>query len=93
MIVAELVANVVRHGHGTASFSLDWRERHPKLMVVDGGPGFHENPRTELDDPYAECGRGLALVRSLALSMELGNGAEGGGFVTVTLPIERSSQR
>lgn len=64
-IVAELVANVVRHARGSAWFYLDWGERHPTLVVLDGGPGFQGTPSTTLEDPYAESGRGLAIVLGL----------------------------
>ena len=94
LIVAELVANVQRHARGAASFHLDWRGRRPRLLVLDSGPGF---PGPLCDtfpaDPYAESGRGLAIVRALAVDTEFGNRPEGGGFASVTLPLERSVAR
>jgi anti-sigma regulatory factor (Ser/Thr protein kinase) len=93
LIVAELVANVQRHANGAASFHLDWRGRRPRLLVLDGGPGFRGPLCSMLPDPFAESGRGLAIVRALAVETEFGNRPAGGGFASVTLPVERSLDR
>lgn len=93
LIVAELVANVVRHGGGSAAFYLDWRGLHPRLLVLDHGPGFPNDAHSSLDDPYAESGRGIALVRCLGTSMTYGNRPHGGAFVRVFLPVERKVAR
>jgi anti-sigma regulatory factor (Ser/Thr protein kinase) len=94
LIVAELVANVQRHANGSASFHVDWRGRRPRLLVLDGGPGFQGALCSTLPtDPYAESGRGLAIVRALAVETEFGNRPDGGGFASVTLPVERSLDR
>ncbi len=93
LIVAELVANVVRHALGSASFHLDWHGRRPRLTVSDGGPGFPESHRPTMPDPNAQSGRGLAIVQALGIEMELGNRPEGGGYVHVTLPLERQPER
>jgi anti-sigma regulatory factor (Ser/Thr protein kinase) len=94
LIVAELVANVQRHARGSASFHLDWRGRRPRLLVLDGGPGFQGPLCSTLPtDLYAESGRGLAIVRALAVETEFGNRPDGGGFASVTLPVERSLDR
>jgi anti-sigma regulatory factor (Ser/Thr protein kinase) len=90
-IVGELVANVQRHARGSASFHLDWRDRRPRLLVLDGGPGFQGPVGAAVPaDPYAETGRGLAIVRALAVETEFGNRPDGGAFASVTLPVERS---
>jgi anti-sigma regulatory factor (Ser/Thr protein kinase) len=90
LIVAELVANVLRHASGAASFHVDWRGRRPRLQVLDDGPGFEGPVDSTLPaDPYAEKGRGLAIVRALAIESEFGNRPHGGGFASVTLPVER----
>ena len=90
LIVAELVANVERHAQGTASFHLDWNDRNPRLLVLDRGPGFSTEPKTSLDDPYAESGRGLAIVAFLAVEHKFGNRIDGGAYVCVVLPVERA---
>lgn len=89
-IVAELIANVVRHGRGAAEFKLDWRDQHPVLCVFDHGPGFAGPPVSTLSDPTAESGRGLAIVRAFSLDVQLGNQPEGGAYVRVTLPVTRN---
>jgi anti-sigma regulatory factor (Ser/Thr protein kinase) len=93
MIVAELVANVERHARGSASFRLDWHGRRPRLLVLDGGPGFQNGVGAAFPEPYAESGRGLAIVQALAIETEFGNQPGGGGFARVTLPLERAPDR
>ena len=93
MIVAELIGNVVRHALGSALFHIDWHAMRPVLLVLDAGPGFTKPPVTTLDDPYAESGRGLALVSALGTCVEWGNRTGGGGFVRATLPLRRSPER
>jgi hypothetical protein len=90
MIVAELVANVEQHTLGSATFSFDWNGYHPQLLVCDDGPGFDgAGPKPPAND-YAESGRGLTIVRALAIEFEFGNRPTGGAFVRVTLPLKRS---
>ncbi len=89
LIVAEVLANVERHAPGTAAFHLDWNGRHPRLLVLDRGPGFPPEPRTTLLDPYAESGRGLAIIALLAVEHTFGNRRDGGAYVCVLLPVER----
>lgn len=85
------MANVQRHAHGSASFHLDWRGRRPRLLVLDGGPGFQRPVGSAFPaEPYAETGRGLAIVQAFAIETEFGNRPDGGGFASVTLPVERS---
>lgn len=90
LIIAELVANVERHAPGPASFHLDWNGRHPRLMVMDRGPGFAAEPATTLENPWSESGRGLAIVALLAVEYHFGNRIDGGGYVCVVLPVERA---
>jgi signal transduction histidine kinase len=90
LIIAELVANVERHALGAGTFHLNWHEEHPTLTVLDDGPGFPEVVSGTLNDPFAESGRGLEIVRALAFEMQFGNLPGGGAFVQVTLPLKRS---
>lgn len=93
LIIAELAANLERHALGAGSFQLNWYGDHPVLTVLDDGPGFPESAlraASVLVDPYAESGRGLQIVRTLAIEMDFGNLPGGGAFVRVTLPVKRS---
>ncbi len=89
LIFGELCGNVVRHAPGPASFALDWHDLHPTLLVTDQGAGFGAASAGTLADPSAESGRGLALVRTLAVHMLFGNRPEGGAYVRVVLPVRR----
>jgi anti-sigma regulatory factor (Ser/Thr protein kinase) len=93
LIIAELSANLERHALGSGAFHLKWRDHNPTVTVVDDGPGFPEsvrNPSSTVLDAYAEFGRGLQIVRALAIALDFGNLPGGGAFVRVTLPLERS---
>ena len=88
LIFAELLSNVVRHARGPVSFQLGWARARPTLLVTDAGEGFRSRPACMLsDDPQAENGRGLGLVRRLAVRMKVGNRPAGGAFVLAVLPV------
>jgi anti-sigma regulatory factor (Ser/Thr protein kinase) len=90
LIFGELLGNLVRHAPGPASFRLDWHGERPTLVVADEGAGFQGAPQTTLDDPVAEDGRGLALVRALAVEVVFGNRPGRGAYVKVVLPVQRA---
>jgi signal transduction histidine kinase len=90
LIIAELIANVERYALGAAAFHLSWHAVHPVLTVLDDGPGFPANMKNSLDDPYADSGRGLEIVRALAVDLSFGNLPGSGAYVRVTLPLKRS---
>ncbi len=89
LIFGELLGNVVRYARGPVSFHLDWHAVQPTLLVTDEGPGFRGAPSGALDDLNAEGGRGLALVRALAVEMAAGNCSERGAYVRAVLPVRR----
>jgi anti-sigma regulatory factor (Ser/Thr protein kinase) len=91
LIFGELLANVVRHAGGVATFRLEWSEPHPRLVVEDRGCGFAGSSRGSLEDVAAEDGRGLALVSLLAVKVSVGSRLGGGARVEVVLPVERPS--
>jgi anti-sigma regulatory factor (Ser/Thr protein kinase) len=93
LIFGELVANVVRHAPGALSCHVDWHAVNPTLLVLDEGAGFAVTPITTLGDCGGEGGRGLALVRALAVETVLGNRPEGGAYVSVVLPVRRDMER
>jgi len=68
MIVAELVANAVRHGRGPIWVSLDWSAEEPVLTVRDVGHGFTMPDRFFLPPATSPGGRGLYIVSQLARS-------------------------
>ncbi|HEY0614685.1 MAG TPA: ATP-binding SpoIIE family protein phosphatase, partial [Candidatus Elarobacter sp.] len=82
----ELVANAVRHAPGFVHVlaSTDG-DGVAQLVVEDGGAGF--TPHGGLPDSFAESGRGLALVRSVAEDVRIERSARGGTRVTVTFGV------
>ena len=89
LIIAELIANIIQHANGAGSFTMTWHGKHPKLDVVDSGPGHPVVCTSTLDDPFAETGRGIAIIRALAIDMDFGNKSDGGSYFTVLLPVTR----
>ena len=58
-------------------------------LFTDEGAGFSNDPCLTFDEVASESGRGLAIIRALAVSLAFGNRPVRGAFVRVVLPIER----
>ena len=88
LIYGELVANTVRYARGEVEVRLELVDHEaPVLVVRDHGPGLHCRPWPPRRDPYAESGRGLALVEMLARDVEVADAKGGGTVVTAVLPV------
>jgi len=85
LIIGELISNVARHTPGKATITLESREGSVIFTVCDSGAAFSANGESP-PDPLAECGRGLFLVRSLALNVRVEHTSEG-NRVSATLPV------
>ena len=88
LIYGELVANVVRYAAGSVLVQLQMRDgaTTPTLIVRDNGPGLHVVPWAPRRDPYAESGRGLAIVEMLARDVAVTHVPGGGTEVRAVLP-------
>ena len=88
LIYGELVANTVRYARGEVEVRIELVDhRSPVLVVRDHGPGVRCRPWTPRRDPYAESGRGLALVEMLAENVEVRDAEGGGTVVRAVLPV------
>ncbi|GAC1573666.1 MAG: hypothetical protein NVS3B7_05180 [Candidatus Elarobacter sp.] len=88
LIYGELVANTVRYARGDVEVRLEHEDARPPVLVVrDQGPGLHCRPWTPRGDPFAESGRGLAIVEMLAHDVNVDCPAGGGTVVRATLPV------
>jgi anti-sigma regulatory factor (Ser/Thr protein kinase) len=89
LIYGELVANTVRHANeGAVEAALEIHDGDPPVLVVrDRGPGLRACPWTPRRDPYAESGRGLALVELLARDVQVDDARGGGTVIRATLPV------
>ncbi|HEY0613878.1 MAG TPA: ATP-binding protein [Candidatus Elarobacter sp.] len=90
LIFAELLSNVVRHAGGPLWVRLGWRRAEPVLVIADRGPGFGSRPACSLPATVDDAGRGLAIVRALALHLRLGNRRRRGAYVCAVLPVSRA---
>jgi serine/threonine-protein kinase RsbW len=81
-VVAELVANAVRHADclPDGSVRLHWwtRDGVVEIEVTDGGGRTHPRPLPQARSQWAVSGRGLRIVRSLAHEWGVIDGVGGG---------------
>ena len=92
MIYSELVGNVVRHAPGLCEVVLDASGTLPVLSVLDRGRGFSHAPHLPADT-FAETGRGLFIVRALALEFGATRRRDGGSHARAVLTINRPMKR
>jgi serine phosphatase RsbU (regulator of sigma subunit)/anti-sigma regulatory factor (Ser/Thr protein kinase) len=92
LIFSELIGNAVRHAPGALSVSLEYSGGGVKLHVIDSGPGFTYEPSLP-DSIWAEGGRGLFLVSTLAREVVVERLPGLGSHVIVTLPVTIARKR
>lgn len=90
LVYGELIGNAVRHAPGPIVVRLDWDDDYPLLSVHDEGESFDVDIRLP-EDPMAEHGRGLYIVRALALSFDVRSIAGDGSQVAARLPVHRAA--
>jgi serine phosphatase RsbU (regulator of sigma subunit)/anti-sigma regulatory factor (Ser/Thr protein kinase) len=91
IILGELLSNVVEHAPGPVHLELAWDGITPTVTVRDRGPGGVKRPALPADD-YAEHGRGVFLVSTLAQRVDIQRGVDGGTTVTAWLPLTRNDR-
>jgi anti-sigma regulatory factor (Ser/Thr protein kinase) len=90
LVYGELVGNAVRHAPGCIVVRLLWDDDAPTLTVHDNGEPFRVDPALPAD-PFAEGGRGLFIVRALALDLRVEDVAGDGTQVLARLPVRRAA--
>jgi len=88
VIYGELVGNVRQHAPGRASIALSWNGLNPTLTVHDDEKMF-THPCDLPVDPMQENGRGLFIVKALAVSLTFKDIIGDGSKVSVVLPVKR----
>ena len=81
LVLGELMGNVARHSPGPADVTVDRRDGLLYLRVTDRGAPFTLNGK--VTDLYAESGRGLFLVRSIAKDVRVGHNGTGNEVTAV----------
>jgi len=90
LVYGELIGNAVRHAPGRITVRLAWDGDCPTLVVHDEGRSFQ--PKIALPyDPLAESGRGLFIVRTLALDFRVEDVVGDGSRVIARLPVHRAA--
>jgi anti-sigma regulatory factor (Ser/Thr protein kinase) len=93
LIYGELVANTVRYANGAVEVRLELVDSKPPVLVVrDHGPGLRCRPWTPRREPYAESGRGLAIVELLARDFAVDSADGGGTEIRAVLPVTPRSR-
>lgn len=83
LVVSELVANALRHGHGRCRLRLSLDECGQLVIEVhDQNP---DHPKAQAPSTSAESGRGIALVEALCRRFSVVDDAEGGKTVRAVL--------
>jgi anti-sigma regulatory factor (Ser/Thr protein kinase) len=88
LIFGELLGNVVRYASGVIDVELEVQAPNPVLHVLDRGRGFRLEPKLP-SDLLSERGRGLFLIRSLAIDFNVTRRAGGGSHARSVLPAPR----
>jgi anti-sigma regulatory factor (Ser/Thr protein kinase) len=91
LILGELLTNVVEHAPGRVYVHIDWTGERPVIRVRDSGPGFDASRDPVATDPYAEDGRGLLLVKSLADNVRIRTAPGFGTEISARLPVSRDT--
>lgn len=90
LVYGELVGNAVRHAPGRIVVRLEWDDDYPLLTVHDEGGSFQPDICLP-QDPMSEHGRGLYIVRALAVSLDVENIEGDGSQVFARLPVHRAA--
>jgi PAS domain S-box-containing protein len=90
LILGELLANAVAHAPGLIDAAIDWSGDFPLVTIADRGNGRIAGEPHLPADVFAEHGRGLFLVNSLAKHTEIRATAHGGSEIRVVLPLRRT---
>ena len=92
VVVAELLANAVRHTEGPVWATVDWSAAEPVLIVRDLGPGFRLSAHPELPPMESIGGRGLFIASQLAPELAQRSERSVGADVRATLPVTRAAE-
>jgi anti-sigma regulatory factor (Ser/Thr protein kinase) len=92
LIYGELVGNAYLHAPGTLEVTVEWSSGHATLHVTDEGLPLCLAD-TALPDPYSECGRGLAIVKTLAGDVHTTPYPGFGKTVSAPLPVHADEAR
>lgn len=92
LIIGEVLANTVEHAPGTVNVEIDWTGLHPVITIRDGGPGLARLAEVLPADPLSETGRGLFLITSLAVDVQVDSRPGRGTSMRIVLPVTRAEQ-
>jgi PAS domain S-box-containing protein len=90
LIVGEMLANTVEHAPGLVEVHLDWSQERPTVTVRDTGPGCRVVMAGFPVDVLAEDGRGLFLIKTLAVDASVTALPGYGTEFRAVLPIKRT---
>ena len=92
VIYGELISNAIRHAAGSVRVRLDWQNDFPTLSVHDEQRATVTRRAIALpEDPLAESGRGLFIVKTLARDFHQEHEPNDGTAAFATLPVRKRS--
>lgn len=89
LILGELLANTVEHAPGLVEMEIDWTEDYPVIHMTDTGPGLSSLAIPVAKDQFAEGGRGLFLISTLARDVRIEPALGSGTTMRIVLPVAR----
>ena len=92
LILGEVLANTVEHAPGRVDVEIDWTATNPTVTVLDTGPGLSRRPTDLPADAFAEHGRGLFIIASLAQQVQVESRPGRGTRLRITLPVSRKAK-
>ena len=91
LILGEVLANTVEHAPGLVNIEVDWTSTRPVVTIVDTGPGLARVTQALPCDDFAENGRGLFLISSLAADVRVEATPGRGTKMSIVLPVAREN--
>ncbi len=85
LVFDELVANVCFHAPGPIEILVEWHSGRAALHVTDVGAPI-DMSRIAFPDPYADGGRGLAIVEALSVTVRSATYLNG-KTISAALPV------
>lgn len=89
LVINELISNAIKHGQNLVEVIVAVQNQTIEVTVCDDGPGFPKG-----FDPQKAANTGLELIATLvrwdlAGEVTFGNQPEGGGQVTLAIPLQK----
>jgi PAS domain S-box-containing protein len=90
LVIGEIFANTVQHAPGLVEVAVEWFKESPVISVRDTGPGLEFLIGKLPENALSEDGRGIFLVKALAVDVSLKSTPGYGTELRAVLPLKRT---